>query len=132
MNTDELMQKYLFQKFGAARRGIGWELTFEQWRDWWGDDIKNRGPRRGQLCMMRIGDVGPYSLANIRKGTTGQNGKTRGYTMRTKRALRAYRSIQEEIDRTPGVALEPPDEMSEDEQWLYENLGRPASVWDRY
>jgi hypothetical protein len=78
-------QKYLDQKYQARVRGIDWQFdSYEEWIQWWGDDITKRGKRKGNLVMARYGDVGPYHPDNVFKCTTGQNisdahkGKTPG------------------------------------------------------
>lgn len=65
--------KFLAQRRRAKARGISWELTFEQWVDWWGQDLHQRGVKSQEFCMGRKGDTGPYSLDNIKKITTRQN-----------------------------------------------------------
>lgn len=61
-------RKFDLQRKDAARRGIEFKLTFQQWlRIWlasgrWGQ----RGPRRGQYVMARFGDVGPYEEGNVK------------------------------------------------------------------
>ncbi|MEB2544295.1 hypothetical protein [Burkholderia cenocepacia] len=72
------------QRHNAGRRGIGWELTFEQWLEWWGDDIERRGVHPGDLQMQRIADAGPYALGNIKKGTPKQNAQTRAAVLRNR------------------------------------------------
>lgn len=57
----------------AKARGIGWEITYEEWLVWWGDDLPRRGKRRDDLCMCREGDAGPYRLDNIYKDTVSGN-----------------------------------------------------------
>ncbi len=64
---------YSQQKFHATRRGIDWNLTFEQWIEWWGDDIDKRGRGADLLCMARHGDAGPYEIGNIYKATMQEN-----------------------------------------------------------
>jgi hypothetical protein len=73
------------QKNNAKLRGIEFLFTFEEWKDWWIATGKweQRGKGRGKYCMMRKGDVGPYSIENVFCGTNEQNaidchqGKTR-------------------------------------------------------
>lgn len=65
--------KYNVQKLTAKKRGIEWNFTYESWMDWWGDDIVHRGKQKGQLCMARYNDVGPYDPNNVRKETTEGN-----------------------------------------------------------
>lgn len=55
----------------ARRRGITFQLTFEEWVKWWqsnlGDDWFNkRGKTHGKYVMARKGDKGPYRLDNIK------------------------------------------------------------------
>ena len=57
------------------KRNIEWQFTFEEWLDWWGDDIHNRGILKGQLVMARYGDIGPYHPDNVRKTTVEDNVK---------------------------------------------------------
>lgn len=71
-----LLKKFQSQRSGAMTRRIGWELTFEQWLEWWGDDVDRRGRGPNDLQMQRINDAGPYALGNIVKGTPKQNAAT--------------------------------------------------------
>lgn len=68
-----LKQKFYTQRNGAKYRGIEWHFTFESWLEWWGDDIVNRGPYKGQLVMARYGDTGPYHPDNVRKAFAEEN-----------------------------------------------------------
>ena len=67
--------KYNSQRHAAIRRGISWELTFEDWLKWWKDTghYHNRGRKGEEYCMCRNGDEGPYSLSNIYCATNNQN-----------------------------------------------------------
>lgn len=109
-------KRYKQQRNQARTRGIGWELTFQQWLDWWGADLGRRG--RGAMClqMQRIGDIGPYALDNIRKGTPHRNALTR--TISTKNQLIGGKF--KPLFRKPEP---PPDEVGEDEEWLRSRLG---------
>lgn len=64
---------FVGQRNTAKRRGVRFNLTFEQWRDWWGADFVLRGRKRTELCMCRYGDTGPYELGNIYKATNAEN-----------------------------------------------------------
>ena len=61
------------QRRGAARRGIGWELSFDQWWSIWEPHYDRRGARKGCLVMCRTGDVGPYAVGNVRIATPKEN-----------------------------------------------------------
>ena len=65
--------RYHSQKCAAGKRNIEWHFTFETWLEWWGDDLANRGRKKGQLVMARQGDVGPYHPNNVRKITMNEN-----------------------------------------------------------
>ena len=51
----------------ARLRGIDFTLTFEQWWDIWQQSGKwnERGRKKDQYVMSRIGDTGPYELGNV-------------------------------------------------------------------
>lgn len=61
------------QRHTSKQRGISFKLTFEEWRDWWGDDFELRGAGPFSLCMCRYGDRGAYELGNIYKATNQSN-----------------------------------------------------------
>lgn len=56
-------------------RGIEWHFTFDEWLDWWGDDIVNRGREKGKLVMARYNDTGPYHPDNVKKITVSENAR---------------------------------------------------------
>jgi Helix-turn-helix domain of resolvase len=64
---------YNRQKFHANRRNIPFLVSFEEWLNWWGEDIHQRGRGMGKLQMCRNKDCGPYSLENIFKSSHEQN-----------------------------------------------------------
>ena len=69
-------QKFCMQRYHAKLRNIEWDLSFEDWMSWWGDDLEKRGCKNSNdLVMARKGDVGPYSLDNIVKMTVSENSK---------------------------------------------------------
>jgi hypothetical protein len=55
------------QRAKALCRGVEWRLSFEQWMRIWecSGFLGQRGRLRGQYCMARNGDVGPYSVENV-------------------------------------------------------------------
>lgn len=71
------MRQYHYQyhnaRYCAKERGIDWQFTYDTWIEWWGDDIVNRGPYKGQLVMARNGDIGPYHPDNVHKKTASEN-----------------------------------------------------------
>ena len=74
------ISRYNSHKYSALKRGIPFELTYEEWYSWWlsvGVD-KNLPPvkkSKDTLCMCRVGDSGPYSLNNIYCDTLSNNSK---------------------------------------------------------
>lgn len=64
---DPVKTKYGNQKDSAKRRGVEWQFTFEEWMRVWIDSGKweMRGRGKGQYCMARHGDVGPYNTSNV-------------------------------------------------------------------
>jgi hypothetical protein len=74
-------EAYNKQKRNALKRKdrngdpIEWLFTFETWLEIWLKSGKwhQRGNRRGQYCMARFGDVGPYSPDNVEIKTVGEN-----------------------------------------------------------
>lgn len=86
MDEKRAKARFVSQKHGAEHRGIGWELTFDQWLEWWGSDLDRRGNGPLDLQMCRRGDAGPYSLGNIYKGTQKENAQTAGNLKRNRAA----------------------------------------------
>ncbi len=83
--------KFYNQQWRAINyRNIGWNMSFEEWMQWWFDTGHwyDRGTCKGQYAMCRYSDTGPYALDNIycdlqsnnssfaKKGNTYNKGKT--------------------------------------------------------
>ncbi len=75
-------QRAAYQAFcghasGAKRRGILFQFSFEEWWAWWQVDNRweHRGPRKGQYCMARRGDAGPYHPDNVYCATNEENAR---------------------------------------------------------
>lgn len=73
----KVLAAYNGQKYQAAKRGIGWEFTFETWWAVWLTSGKweLRGLGRGKYCMARNGDVGPYAPGNVRICLNAENAR---------------------------------------------------------
>lgn len=65
--TRRLKRKFLTQRTNAKNRGVAWDLSFDQWRNWWlaTGHVDERGRLRGQWVMARPYDSGPYALGNL-------------------------------------------------------------------
>ena len=59
--------RFVQQRCNADRRGIAWRMSFECWLAIWlgSGHWRERGVCRGQFCMARHGDRGPYSASNV-------------------------------------------------------------------
>lgn len=75
MDIKKLKIDFQNQRSSAKRRKIEFNLTFEEWLNWWCESghLHERGPRREQYCMARYNDSGPYALGNIKCVTTNDN-----------------------------------------------------------
>ena|SRR6478735_9847829 len=67
--------KFQAQRGCAKKRGIGWELTFEEWLDIWLKSGKydQRGKKPHEYCMARLSDAGPYMIGNVKIVTNDEN-----------------------------------------------------------
>ncbi len=117
MDAKRALRSYRAQKSNAKRRGIGWELTFHQWCEWWGEDIDRRGAGHDKLCMQRVADTGPYALDNIRKGYPLDNARTAG-RMTLKR--NGAKAVAERI-RTDGPTASSYEHGPHEDEYLTEN-----------
>lgn len=78
----KMERAFVRQRWTSKNRNIPFLFTFEQWVAWWvanlGPDwFKKRGQHRGQYCMGRRNDVGPYSKANTICLTIEKNSQQR-------------------------------------------------------
>lgn len=64
---------YLDQRHTSKQRGVAFELTFEEFEEFWSEGFPARGRGRDDLCMARFGDEGPYQIGNIYVTTNSEN-----------------------------------------------------------
>lgn len=59
--------RYHSQKRSAKRRGIAFQLTFDEWLAIWraSGHLAERGRTRGLYVMSRIADIGGYKVGNV-------------------------------------------------------------------
>ncbi len=109
----ENRRKYRNCVMSAKQRGIIWQLTYITWRKIWATSghWNERGPWRGQYCMARFGDKGPYAIDNVKICTVGENhseawlGKKRSAANREKiRLIRLGRSPSAETRKKMSIA----------------------------
>jgi hypothetical protein len=90
-----LYEAYASQRDTSTRRGIQFLLTLEEWVNIWESSGKlpQRGRKKGQYCMARFGDVGPYAVGNVKimlsqKNTSdGNKGKKLVFTEEHKKNI---------------------------------------------
>ena len=82
--ANKLKAAYTRQKSKAKSRGIGFHFTFDEWVEWWGDDIDRRGRKADSLVMARHDDAGDYEPGNVKKITFGDNVREQHPLNRTK------------------------------------------------
>ncbi len=120
----DMLKKFNQQKAAAKRRGIVWRLTFDQWVQWWGDDIIKRGKAAECLQMCRFADSGPYALGNIYKGYPRDNMKTAGNVRREKAAAKAKAAHQAQLDALMfAPSKEAQDYLSDDDLEFLQYVG---------
>ena len=75
MIKDPYRKAYTQQKSNSKQRGIGFVLTFDEWKQIWieSDKWDQRGRGAEKYCMCRIGDVGCYEVGNVFIGLGGHN-----------------------------------------------------------
>lgn len=64
---------WLDQRATSKRRGVEFNLTFEEYCEFWGSDFRKKGRKMTAMCMGRYDDRGAYEVGNIYKCTNGEN-----------------------------------------------------------
>ena len=85
MNRSLARLRYVQHKRNAAKRGIEWEFTFEEWCAVWEPHWADRGPRKDQKVMCRTHDAGPYRPDNVRIDSPKGNAAERGLMLKCSR-----------------------------------------------
>lgn len=67
--------QYSWHKYDAIARGIPFAFSYEEWLKVWIDSghLHERGHKRGQYCMARFNDQGPYAVWNVKIVTCTEN-----------------------------------------------------------
>lgn len=62
-----IYRKFKKQQYHAKKRGIAWELSYEQWLEIWhtSGHFEERGTTLGKYVMHRHNDAGPYAVGNV-------------------------------------------------------------------
>jgi ribosomal protein L37E len=103
------IQNFNAHKKSAENRGIDFNLTFDEWYNWWLNNGLDRNISQGKrnkdtLCMCRYGDIGPYSLDNIYCATAGQNSKDMTTRYSIKRKIKTPQGIFDSLTDWSKVA----------------------------
>ncbi len=109
--------RYSQQKAHASERGIEWCFTFDEWVEWWGDDLDNRGVHAWNLQMQRFHDKGPYAPWNVRKGTPAMNMRTAAAVRVTQRCLQngnEHKALRVKAEMAPSIDLRDDDQRELD------------------
>ena len=74
-SSDQFWQAFRTQRKNAKKRGIEFNMAFDEWKTVWLDSGKwvLRGRNLGQYVMSRFGDIGAYTLGNVFIGTNTDN-----------------------------------------------------------
>ena len=77
MNNIISKARYRDQRRSAKERGIPFNLTYEEWYNWYLSQGVDKNIRQGKdgncWCMCRYNDSGPYELGNIYLDTNSNN-----------------------------------------------------------
>jgi hypothetical protein len=114
------------QKGTAKARGIDFLLTFQEWCNFWGEDIDRRGSGPDSLQMQRNLDTGPYALGNIKKGTPKQNSATYQNMRLNRQTEQAGVDLQIELDALMNEPAMPEYDWNMQEQEIYRRRMRTS------
>jgi len=73
--------RYRQHKANAKRRGIEFDMSFDEWWALWRPHFENRGRESGQVQMCRTADDGAYRPGNVRIDSVESNQAERRTTM---------------------------------------------------
>lgn len=82
-------RKYNLHKNSAVKRGISFDLTFNEWLDIWQQSghWNERGRTSKEYVMSRYGDIGPYGVSNVFIQTQGENTRESSSSEKMKQTL---------------------------------------------
>ena len=68
IKVKNLKSAYFYHKSNSATRNIQFLLTYDEWLQIWKDSghLHERGCHKDQYVMARFGDMGPYSVENVK------------------------------------------------------------------
>ena len=77
LKMNKSKEQYNNHKARAKRKGVIFDLTFDEWLKIWTDSghYYQKGTKRGQYVMSRYKDAGGYTIDNVYIQTVGANTK---------------------------------------------------------
>lgn len=117
--------RYEQHRRNAEKRGVLWELTFEEWCVIWAPHWHERGPHQDEKVMCRTHDQGAYRADNVRIDSPKGNAAERGLMQKCGRTY--WRASQDQGGavvgdgfKSYGSHFERPDRALERQQQEYE------------
>lgn len=95
------LMRYRQQRAQAKRRGIPFELTFEQWWSLWEPHFDRRGAVKGAMQMCRTRDQGGYTQGNVRIDTVEANHAEYAASVRERAASAGRLMASERVHACP-------------------------------
>ena len=123
MDRSSARLRYAQHKKNAAKRGVEFELSFEEWWAIWEPHWERRGTHKDQLGMCRTHDKGPYRVGNVRLDSPKGNAAERGMMQKCSRSyLYATGPVSKDLGSYHSYASEfmRPDQALELQQQEYE------------
>lgn len=81
--TGKTWRLFYGHKYGAKRRGIRFDFSYDEWVGWWkhnlGPDWRNKRGTGNKYVMARYGDKGPYAPHNVKCITHAANSREHYY-----------------------------------------------------
>src|SRR5258706_9221221 len=67
MAKTSLHIQYLTHKRDALRKGVAYDISFEDWKDMWNSSghFQDKGSKTGQYTMVRLDKTKPFTFGNI-------------------------------------------------------------------
>lgn len=73
VDANKKRKRWLDQRATSKKRGVDFNLSFEEYCEFWGDNFHKKGRRMTELCMGRYDDKGAYEVGNIYQCTNAEN-----------------------------------------------------------
>jgi hypothetical protein len=125
MNIDlkKAKQQFNSQRVSAKDRNIDWQFTFEEWLTFWTNSgyYHLRGRRRGEYCMSRYNDIGPYSKSNVFIQSHGDNVSQAGIGNKHGKQLKGIKRSSDTKKKMSLAALARPPMSDEIKQKISQN-----------